>query len=877
MFISLQWLKNVACGVFARRNLSSKKRQPKHALARIEGLEDRSMLSASIVIANGSAQVADPGDTVDALHFSLKGSPKITHLTVATTPQSTTALTNLHLFAGTVDVGFEITTQEWKLLKKSGGTVKGTVPENASDGATFQYAVSTFTPLRPKQKISVSGGPASVFTVDAPVQANVLHIEINGPIAGTFDATQNNIVLATLSIGTTDGAVDMANEFFAIEGRHSDNSLITSVDTLTEGMYLRDVVTGQVITTSVVQAYNGLQIYKASDFVVDDGDVFELVARMNGPIANGDRFRVHAVLEPSSSSTMVNIGGLSGLTTDFRLQAVDLDTGNVVDVNPGGVINGNFQTAESAQLSVTQQNIGSSTVAVKNQKNVPLFQFVANASTSQDVLLTQAVFEAKSGSLLNASRYLLLVDTNGDGVPESIVDEAVAQNGQVQFDTLVGGGYVNPHQQNVVYQVCADIASSLTSDTLQLRFATAFDQAIQAEAVSTGSPLSGLDVNGSSPGDQIHLSIGADSVLVHLHSQGNLFVTPAVGTFGFQYVQLGTLDKPIAAFDLRAEGEDVSLTTFTLFVPGHPASIDRLELYDAPDAVTPFATAVKTSGSPFAGYDMYTATLTVGSFVVEDGATEAIYVRPRLRSDVDGGVTNEPISVDLLGAVGTSVTAVGMESSNQLQVNDEDSIAEGEVFIGVDTAGANQNVNGNPSTTVGAEPVAFQSIDPNADGTSIPVGVSRILSVRITAAANVNTQDGLDKVLADRLTSTVFTQNVSIDTTSFRLYNLIDPSVKIAPTTVIEVTPGTYGVQFDELASGILDTRIPSGADTAFALEVNILNPKINNAQTSILYATLSLSNFGFHWIDQDAGGAFEFEGVDAGVPEVIVGTTYLN
>ncbi len=359
---------------------------------------------------------------------------------------------------------------------------------------------------------------------------------------------------------------------------------------------------------------------------------------------------------------------------------------------------------------------------------------------------------------------------------------------------------------------------------------------------------------------------------------GNLYVTPTVGTFGLQYVQLGTLDKPIAAFDLRAEGEDVSLTTFTLFVPGHPASIDRLELYDAPDAVTPFATAVKTSGSPFAGYDMYTATLTVGSFVVEDGATEAIYVRPRLRSDVDGGVTNEPISVDLLGAVGTSVTAVGMESSNQLQVNDEDSSAEGEMFIGVGTAGANQNANGNPNTTVGAEPITFESVDPNPNGTNIPVGVSRILAIRIKAAPNTNTQNGLDKVVINRFTATIFTSNIALDDTSFRFYNLTDPSIKIVATTVVQISPGVYGVQFDGLASSNVDTRIPSGGDITVAVEVNITNPKVSNAQTSSLLPSASLSDFGFGWVVSDAvGTSVVFNGVDNGQQTTVNGTAYLS
>lgn len=518
MFISLQWLKNVACGVFARRNCS-KKRQPKHALARIEGLEDRSMLSASIVIANGSAQVADPGDTVDALHFDFKGSPKITHIDVAATPQSTVALTNLHLFAGTVDIGFEISKAEQKLLKKSGGTVRGTVPESAPDGGIFQYTVSAFTPVKPRQKITVTGGPSSTFTVDAPTPA------------------------------------------------------------------------------------------------------------------------------------------------------------------------------------------------------------------------------------------------------------------------------------------------------------------------------------------------------------ANLFVTQAVGTFGFQYLLDGTLEVPIQGFDFHAVGANEAVNGMVFMVPSAATSVVSLELYH-PNAASAFAsaTAAAFTGTAPNGYTGFFAP--IDDLTIVNGTTETVLVRPLLKSAAAGGISNELIQVDLLGTI-ASVSAVDVDSGAMIAQNDGDGIAEGEVFIGTSVVSANHNILGNPSTTVYAELDYASPANPDPNFSPVPIGVSAVNQTKFTTVINVN--DGV--VAINKLLYTMTTSNIAIDTASFRVYNKADASVKVAATTVVEVVPGAYAIAFDNLALSQVETRMASGEDDTFVLEVNILNPKVDNSLSAGFFTSVSLTDFGYHWVDTNL---FEYQGTDKD-PKTILNPTYVG
>ncbi len=679
------------------------------------------------------------------------------------------------------------------------------------------------------------------FTVTTNVTAatNVVSFSIDGPVAGTFSNYENNIVLATLSIDTTDGAVDMSNAFFAIEGRHADNSLITNVDTLTEGMYLRNSVTGNMIGTSVVQAYNGLQIYKASDFVVDDGDVFQLIGRMNGPMLHGDMFRVHFVVEPSSSSTQVNIGGLTGVTTDYRLQAVDLSSGNIVDVHPGGVINGNFQTVEAAQLFVAQKSIGTTKVAVKNEKNVSLLQFEAYTSTSQDVLLTEVVFEAKSGSLLNASRYLLVVDTDGDYIGDTIVDEAVAQIGQVRFNTLAGGGYVNPALQTVHYEVRADIASSLTNDTLQLKFETAFD-GIQAETVSTGAPLFGLDVNGSSPNSQIHLSISTDSVLVQLKNKGTIAIPPAGQVDQERLVLAGSLTPSLVTFEVRAQYEAADLTRFQILVTGEGVTaIDRFNIYKIGE-VTPFATATiaATGSDPVESFGTtFTARTLNGQAIVGDGMSQVFYVRAVLRADTEGAVAGSEFQVAIPPL---SIEARGVASSNEL------------------LSGPTSFIIGSRNTVTTAMPVNVTNRDPNANGTSVPTGVSVIGSFSIDVAAHVNSADGLDKVVMHDFVFEVTTANVAIDPTSYYIFNMSDSSEIYAATEVVNTPTGVFLIFADAFEH--INATISSGQQQSYAVRANITNAKVLNTQTSTLQLKLLADES--TWAAQDANTDEVFVGL---------------
>ena len=326
--------------------------------------------------------------------------------------------------------------------------------------------------------------------------------------------------------------------------------------------------------------------------------------------------------------------------------------------------------------------------------------------------------------------------------------------------------------------------------------------------------------------------------------------------------------------EFRAQNEDIDVTDLQFTTRGSMgSSIDRLELYKV-GATTAFATATVSgcgsdqviltdNGIPVQTFCMNAEN---GQLVIPDGENLDVLVRPRMKSDEQGALSGESFQL-FLGAAAVSdnstgqgaVRARGRSSSSNLVANDGDALAEGEVFIGTDTAAPNREIVSNRHQVVLSKFTSFTNANPDADNTNVPTGVSPFAQFRITTATNSNTLNGLNRAALDSFVIYVNATNVSMDASAFTLYNKADSSTKVAvvaeslagaPLTG-QVT-GNFRVRVSTLAASAGDALFESGESSTLVLEGKVLNPKVNATLSSGLQGSLDLTDQFFSWYDQD-------------------------
>jgi|GEM_PF-1574865 len=541
-----------------------------------------------------------------------------------------------------------------------------------------------------------------------------------------------------------------------------------------------------------------------------------------------------------------------------------------------------------AKLEIAQKVIGLTDTAVKNQKNINLLRWEAR-SENADVLLTKSIYKASAGSLLNGQNYALWVDTDNNAVVDTILQKGVpVQNGTVTFDQLSGGGYVVPKDASVIFEVHTDVVSSLSSTELKLAFSTDSADYIAAERLSDGARLAGIRTNGACAAS-CQIGIGTvDSKLWNLISQGDLFVYKSVPQ---RYRQLlgGTLSDHLMNLAFRAENEPVEVTDLQLMSLGSRAlSVDRLELYKQGET-TSFATATiggcGTDQIPTTHQGIsirtFCANMESGQLVVPSGQVVTVIVRARMKSDENGGISNEYIQFMVSGepvsdnATGRgAVRARGWISSNNISANDEDTIAEGEIFIGlVSPASRNLAIMTELSQTVLSKiaSITDANMDSNVLMPAIPTGFAPVGQFKFEALTNINTLNGLNKAVIDGLIFTVAATNVQLRAESFRLYNVADNTTKqtcIAKnadgTVLTGLITGTVYVECSGLSQSQIDVTLDSGSNKKLALQVEITNNQISSTSNASLQVSLqNFSNIGantlspagshFKWLDRDA------------------------
>jgi len=321
---------------------------------------------------------------------------------------------------------------------------------------------------------------------------------------------------------------------------------------------------------------------------------------------------------------------------------------------------------------------------------------------------------------------------------------------------------------------------------------------------------------------------------------------------------------------MEALYENVDVTYVGINVEGSTDSIHRFELFRAHEE-EPFAFA--TRGGSAIGDD-FGARLVNQEFVCAESTYPDIIVRARTRTDMEGGVSGQDVTVALGG-----IEARGFTSNNVLSQNDGDgTIDEGEILIGLPYSeiGSNQQIIGQPNVTVMSKIVDIQNASVDAHGSAIPIGNSPICEFKFTAADHINFKHGSNDVVLDGIIYTVSATNVLLATDGLALYNKSDQTTVVDTYTLYatdgtEITgdtaTGTILVMFDGLHDSVVNTEIDRGDSETFVLEANIINTSIDPRFGSALQVGLQRFNqidsvFGvtgdandshISWLDYDA------------------------
>ena len=731
-----------------------------------------------------------------------------------------------------------------------------------------------------------------------------MNISFDGPVTGIHTPGEKDVVLANVNIAAKNTDMGVSQMTFMVRFyQNLPDGKNKAIDSFLKEVELRNTVTGRVVPASLFQRVSTPEgqygLYRVSGFSLSKGsNTLEFRGDFTPATRGGDQFVAGVCTTAlNGNQPLCNFSRYIRPSTAYSVLAYVIVNGKQVrKVTPGGVVLGNVQKVGVPTLMIKQEALAATDNAVANQKNINLFRFKARTNEEKDILFTGAAFRAGQGDLNNAVNYSMWVDTDGNGVTDTILQKGVASsNGKVIFDNITGGGYVittSDPGSVAAFEIHADVAASPVSNTLQLAFATDFPaEYIHAETLDDGANLLGISTDqvcvpfGGSTGCQIFVTT-ANSTVWSFATTGNLYVTKSTTPLRAHQLLGGSLGEPVLRLKFRAEKENIDVTKIRIMASGTGAAtdVDHLELY-LPGASAPFTIGTTAGcGADPVPAGTFCAPMMSQQLVVNDGTTVEVLVRPRMRSDQEGAVSGDKITFLLPERLPLAIEARGFASSNNLSQNDGDAVAEGEIFVGTNAVAPNQPVAGNQNVVVLSKVTSIVNANPDANGTNVPTGVYPIGQFKFTAAANNNSKNGLNKWTFSDVIFTVNASNVQIDTSGFKIYNKADPTNKVACPILDSASGATYyNVVCWSVSAWNVDTEIGSGEDKTFVLEANIQNPSINQAQTSSLGVSLqsftnanlsgissSLSHL--RWLDKDSHIMRAFTWVD--YPETTINST---
>ncbi|MFH1670579.1 MAG: S-layer homology domain-containing protein [Patescibacteria group bacterium] len=499
------------------------------------------------------------------------------------------------------------------------------------------------------------------------------------------------------------------------------------------------------------------------------------------------------------------------------------------------------QPVYHSALRIEQRPVDAGSQSV-GSNNVLLFAFDAIAGR-QSAFITGVQFTETSGSLTDAQFYRLIADMNGDGKTETIAGSASSQGGTLTFSNIF-----IPVAEGVSTRVelTADIASSADAGSLSIGFNTSDPQFIHAVGAQDGRELTGIDTD--SAGCDLSLcwiavfTTSTDPISVT--DRGNLYVTQSSIPVRSRQLRAGTLSEVLLRLSFRADGEDIEVENIA--IAGGSSFIDELELFEEGETQS-FATAssikcdVRTEGQFCASK----------RWIVKQNSKKDILIKAFVRPDSPKDVSGETFSLYL--TTGTSpqpaVRAVGKGSNETLNQNDGDSSAEGEIFIGRNSAGANTTIAGPMHEITASNIIVIKNDHNDPNGTAIPIGNVTFAAFKFEASAKASSESF--PVHIRDLEFKLNAANVTIDPATVAIYNKLNPNSTKGCSA--SDNTGNITITCSNLETSSIGTTINQGSSVTLALRAHIIS-----AQTNIGAATLqaSLRNLG----NRSNGGTVEWD-----------------
>lgn len=490
------------------------------------------------------------------------------------------------------------------------------------------------------------------------------------------------------------------------------------------------------------------------------------------------------------------------------------------------------QPIRHAAIRVEQRDLGS-LIQAAGSKNVTLMAFDAVASR-QDAWITDVTVRVASGSATAATNYRLMADLDGNGTAEQVVATASAQGARLAFPNF----QVRIRQGVATrFEVLADLSPNVSSDRIGLTFATDDAGFIAAVGDEDEEDLSGIVLNA----DECSVSlcwirvITAPTRIVTVRTVGNLFVTRDSVPAGSRQILAGERSDTLLRLSLYATGEDIRIRT--LDIGGATADTERLELYEV-GASTPIAIARGSQCAVLATGHFCSNT----EFLIKAETEKIVLVKAVLKSDGEGATGNATVALTLTANTGTAhaVGARGELSGADLGQNDGDTTAEGEIFVGAASPGANALITGSAHDIVFSKISSIISDNHDPDDTPVPTGLSTIGAFRFYAAQNRNSKNGLNDVELRKIVFTVTASNVEVDTDSFALYNTLDQSITV-PCTANQPTIEIIVTCTD--IHSVISSAIDSGENIGLSLRARVTDPQIVEAGNTLQVRLTGLSD----------------------------------
>ena len=781
-------------------------------------------------------------------------------------------------------------------------------------------------------QVTITATPtASVITIDA----GQFTIGIDGPVSTDYTRDDNDAVLANVEMTSGGEAVDVRELYVAIQARSSTGAALGPIATagtnsrgtdsdhiseILEDVELRNTVTGRTIdgvrltTTDGTDFDNGAtstwQIYRFDDFTVEGATTWELRVDFidNGagehPLA-GDQFRAIICTETSTTATCT-FGGLITADADYNVEAEGISTGDAItDIRPGTDVAGQFHDISNATLTVGVKALNATDTTVVGADDIRLLRFEARAGEAEDVLVTSFVFRPATGDGEDMSSYALWVDSDGDGVVDTKLEDNVSSEGaldDITFNNLTGGGFVIPADEVVVFEVRGNVSTS-AAGTFRLAFsasaAAGSEAYIEAEELDDGSALSGINTDGAGCATTVcdiivtQTESGIGGTLFTIASQGDLFVKRNQVLKNHQLLG-GTVADSVLELAFKAENEDIRIEDLVITGSGRNAtSVASMQLFLG-NSTTPFATASSPCVGGTGSTLLPTSTAsTIVNFCAHmggdqliipgDGGDVIVTARPVIKSNFVGGsgsdvlvsfvlASNDTPTMDV-AQTGSVIVARGLESSGTLDMNDGDATAEGEIFIHP-TAPAistqNAIIEGAFNHIVMTKLTSVTNDGPETG--QLAAGLREIGRFRLQSAAHNN--DGNDFTLSGIILN-VNATNVAVTPTGITLANANSPDTTrtcTAYTTagVLISAAGTNSGSFLVYCSAInssIDAELSSGEANTFLLKATISNAQISSTTTSSLQVAFQdFSNIAQAFGVSTTGNHIQW--VDTGGPE---------